>query len=82
MSEALPVYEPLAVYPGYEVIKLFSCSTKLSMKFDLLINLKLLAIANYVLLNIAEYEHFSANKYLLAEKISCSAELSMKKSFI
>ena len=52
------------------------------MKFDLLINLKLLAIANYVLLNIAEYEHFSANKYLLAEKISCSAKLSMKKSFV
>ena len=25
MSEALPVYKPLAVYPGYEVIKLFSC---------------------------------------------------------
>ena len=41
--------------------------------------------------NIAEHEIFSANKYenaivgiliLLAEKISCSAELSMKKVFI
>ena len=56
------------------------------MKFVLLINLKLLTIANSFLLNVAEHEKFSANKYenanysyLLAEKISCSAELSMKK---
>ena len=45
----------------------------------------------FILLSIAEHENFSANKYenanyqmwafsyLLAEKISCSAELSMKK---
>ena len=64
------------------------------MKFVLLINLKLWTIANYFSLKIAEHEHFSANKcenanfvllafsYLLAEKISCSAELSMKKVFI
>ena len=66
------------------------------MKFVLLINLKLLTIANsFLLINIAEHEIFSANKHdkyenaknswhfhLLAEKISCSAELSMKKSFI
>ena len=75
--------------PGPEDIKLFSCSTQLSMKFFLLINLKLLTIANSFLLNIAEHENFSVNKYenanllafscLLVEKISCSAELSMKK---
>ena len=47
---------------GPEVIKLFSCSTQLSMKF-VLINLKLLIIANSFLLNIAEHENFSANKY-------------------
>ena len=46
-----------------EVIKLFSCSTQLSMKFVLLINLKLLTTANSFLLNIAEHETFSANKY-------------------
>ena len=46
-----------------EVIKLFSCSTQLSMKFVRLINLKLLIIVNYFLLNIAEHENFSANKY-------------------
>ena len=49
--------------PGPEVIKLFSCSTQLSMKFVLLINLKLLTIANSFLLNIAEHETFSANEY-------------------
>ena len=50
--------------PG-EVIKLFSCSTQLSMKFVLLIILKLLTNANSFLLNIhiAEHENFSANKY-------------------
>ena len=66
------------------------------MKFILLINLKLhvLTTADSFLLNIAEYENFSANKnenanqlllafsYLLAEEISRSAELSMKKSLI
>ena len=55
--------------------------------FFMLINLKLLTIANSVLLIIAKHEQFSADKYenakysfsyLLAEKISCSAELSVK----
>ena len=41
----------------------FSCSSQLSMKFILLINLNLLKIANSFLLNIAEHENFSANKY-------------------
>ena len=49
--------------PDPEVIKLFSCSAQLSMKFVLLINLKLLITANSFLLNIAEHEHFFANKY-------------------
>ena len=72
--------------PGPEVIKLFSCSSQLNMKFVLLINLKPV-IANSLLLNIAEHEIFSANMkmptiILLAEKISCSAKFSMKKRFI
>ena len=73
-----------------KVINLFSCSTQLSMKFVLLINLKLLSIPNSVLPNIAEHETFSAYKYENANycwhfhiykqsKISCSPELSMKK---
>ena len=48
---------------GPEVIKHFSCSTQLSMKFVLLINLKLLPIANSFLLNIAEHGNFYANRY-------------------
>ena len=42
---------------GPEVIKLFSCSTQLSMKF-VLSNRKLLTIANTFLLNIAEHGAF------------------------
>ena len=49
--------------PDPEVIKLFSCSTELSMKLVLLIKLKLLTITNSFLLNIAEHETFSTNKY-------------------
>ena len=45
---------------GPEIISFFLCSAQLSMEFDLLINLTLLTIANCVLLNIAEYEIFSA----------------------
>ena len=48
---------------AFEVIKLFSCSAQLSMKFVQLINLKLLTIANSFLLNIAEHEKFSATEY-------------------
>ena len=43
--------------------KLFSCSTQLSMKFFMLINLKLLTMPNSFFLNIAEHENISANKY-------------------
>ena len=45
------------------IIKFFSCSTQLSMKFVMLINLKVLTIANSFLLNIAVHEIFSAIKY-------------------
>ena len=78
----LPYNQP----SGPEVIKLFSCSTQLSIKFVLLINLKLLTNSNFFLLNMTEHENFSANKYenanysivvtVTTEKISCSFELS------
>ena len=55
------------VTPGPEVIILFSCSTHLSMKFVLLINLKLLTIANSFRLNIAAHEIFYAKN--MNEKI-------------
>ena len=48
---------------GPKVIKLFSCSAQLSMKFFLLINLKLPTVANSFKLYIAEHENFSSNKY-------------------
>ena len=56
-------FEPLS--PGPEVMKLFSFSTQLSMKYILvlLINLKLLTNANSFLLNIALQVIFSADKY-------------------
>ena len=44
-----------------EVIKLFS--TQMSMKCFMLIDLKILTIANSFWLNIDEHEVFSANKY-------------------
>ena len=49
--------------PGPPVIKLFSCSTQMSMKFALQIKFKLLTFASFFLLNIAEHENISANKY-------------------
>ena len=56
------------------------------MKFVLLINIKLLTIAKSVLLTLSEHENFFADEYenaafsyLLVEKNSCSAKLSMKK---
>ena len=61
------VVDPILIHnnhiSGPEIIKLFSCSTQLSMKFFMLINLRLVTIANSFLLNIAEHENFSANKY-------------------
>ena len=66
------------VYPGPEVIKLFSCSIQLSMKFVLLIYLTLLTIANSFLLNIAEHGNFSANKYENANVILISGENFMR----
>ena len=51
------------LYSGPEAIKLFPCSTQLSIKIVLAINLKLLTIAIFFLLNIAEYDIFSANQY-------------------
>ena len=56
-------YSYIQIIASPEFIKNFSCSTQLSMNFVLLINLKLLTISYSFLLNIAEHENFSANKY-------------------
>ena len=50
-------------YHGPEVIKHFSFSTELSMKFILLINIKIHIILTFFLLNRAEHEINLANKY-------------------
>ena len=76
------------IKPGPKVIKLFSCSTQLSIKFVLLINLKLLKIANSFLLNIAEHETIVGIFIFISTEISCSAHLCslvivcMKKLYI
>ena len=63
--------EPL---PGPEVIKLFPCSTQLSMTFFLLINVKMLIWA-------WKKAEFHDILYLWAFESSCSAELSLKKCY-
>ena len=63
---------------GPGLIKLFSCSAQLSMKFILLLNLKLTSESSS-LLNSRAWKLLLAFSYLLAEKNSCSAKLSMKK---
>ena len=64
---------------GPKVVKLFSCSTQMSMKFALLINNNLLTIANSFLLNIAEHELFSATKYKNANKVGIFVFISREK---
>ena len=49
--------------PDHEVTRRFSYSTKLITKFVLLVNVKILSIAISYLLNMAEHEYFSADKY-------------------
>ena len=73
-----------AIQPGPEVIKLFSCSTQLSKKFFLLINVGILTFMSgkNSILGLPEPKkklNFLIFIYLLAFKISCSNELSMKK---
>ena len=67
--------------------KTFPCSALLSMKFYLLISIKLLISTVVFLFSLAEYEIVYAYEYenanivgifISAEKISYSAELSMK----
>ena len=41
MEDLYPYHSALSIRPGLEVIKLFPCSTQLSKKFILLINVKM-----------------------------------------
>ena len=74
--------------PGPEVIKLFSCSTQLSTKFILLINVKMPTIFGILTfisrLNTSSESLKARNIYILQHfcfwvEILCSVKLSMKK---
>ena len=77
---------------GPEGIKLFSCSPQLSMKIQMLISVKNQEIKHFLgsdkarmlffLLIKLKCQQLLAFQQLCAGKISCSAELSMKKSCI
>ena len=62
------MYPKYSDRPGRKVIKLFSCSTQLSMKISLLTNMKMPTM-----------QLLLAFSYLLAEKFSCSAICSKKE---
>ena len=87
------LYKRMNVCPGPEVIKLFPCSTQLSMKFFLLINVKMPTIVGSLtfmswrnsIINLSEPGKkliFLIFFYLFAFKISCSAEFSMNFFFM
>ena len=75
--------------PRPVVIKLFSCSAQLSMKFFLLINVKMPTIVGIItfmswknsILDLSEPKKakFFDNFIVMSIKILCSTELSMKK---
>ena len=68
------------LFSGPEVIKLFSCSTQLSMKFSLLINMKMpTKVGIFIFISREIFMLKLAFSYLLAEKISCSAMFSNKE---
>ena len=48
--------------PGAEVIKLFSCSTQLSMKFKMLINIEIAKIHGIFRFNLLETAIYPADK--------------------
>ena len=84
-SYRLPLCEP----PGPEVINFFSCSTQLSTKIFLLIDVKMTTIFGILtfmsgknsILGLSEPKKpiFLIFLYLWTFKISCSTELSMNK---
>ena len=53
------VYMSEFTFSGPKVIKLFSCSTQLSMKFHLVIKIKMLTIKTFFMLNSAEHAQLS-----------------------
>ena len=62
--------------------KNFSCSIQLCIKVVQLIHLKLLTIANSLLLNIAEHENFSVNNYENAKLLRKKKKKKKKKKIV
>ena len=79
------------IKPGFEVIKLFSCSTQLSMTFEMLTSIKISRNSAFsgsdkprmlfpLLINVKMPAIVSILTFM-SRKISCSSELSMKKFY-
>ena len=51
-----------SIIPGAEVIKLFSCSTQLSMKSKMLINIEIAKIYGFFRFNLLKPTIYPANK--------------------
>ena len=94
MQSCRKYYAPalFSLRPGPEVIKLFSCSTQLSMKFSPLISMKMPTIVGififmrreiFMLSNVYQKINLQLSIiwYFLAGQISYSVELSTKKKF-
>ena len=75
--------------PGPKVIKLFSCSTKLSMEFEPLTKTKMLKIKTFLAIKLSDVVLTMLINYkmpmtvgiltFMSMIISCSVELSIKK---
>ena len=57
-----PNFSYLRSGPGAEVIKVFSCSTQLSMKFKMLINIEIAKIDGIFRFNLLEPAIYPADK--------------------
>ena len=76
---SLAIYIPISVStdlrhcPGPEVLKLFSCSSQLSMKFILLINVKMptvVGILTFISGIDIKYKLFIARKFFIVQYFS------------
>ena len=73
-------FDPDSVGPGPKVIKLFSCSTQLSTKFILLINVKMLTIVGILTvingINTTSAKNFFTFQYFIFYALKFRAQLS------
>ena len=75
----------MIINPGLEVLELFSCSTQLSPKFILLINVEMptiVGILTFISRINTTSERLKERNFFICRYFSFSVELSKKKSFI